>query len=69
MERKTRFELATSTLATWSSTTELLPLTEDASLCGGIERDYTRGDRARQDPDRMEDAILVFLASQTRAGL
>ena len=26
MERETRFELATTTLATWSSTTELLPL-------------------------------------------
>ncbi len=25
MERETRFELATSTLARWSSTTELLP--------------------------------------------
>ena len=25
MERETRFELATSTLATWGSTTELLP--------------------------------------------
>ncbi len=25
MERETRFELATTTLATWSSTTELLP--------------------------------------------
>jgi hypothetical protein len=26
MERKTRFELATPTLARWCSTTELLPL-------------------------------------------
>ena len=25
MERETRFELATATLATWGSTTELLP--------------------------------------------
>ena len=28
MERETRLELATTTLATWSSTTELFPLME-----------------------------------------
>ena len=32
MERETRFELATSTLARWSSTTELLPHNID-NLC------------------------------------
>ena len=32
MERETRFELATSTLARWSSTTELLPHCFD-NLC------------------------------------
>ena len=31
MERETRFELATSTLARWSSTTELLPHNFDNS--------------------------------------
>ncbi len=32
MERETRFELATTTLATWSSTTELLPLGSNAKF-------------------------------------
>ena len=34
MERETRFELATSTLARWSSTTELLPQHFDNSRRG-----------------------------------
>ncbi len=41
LERETRFEPATSTLARWRSTTELFPHKKLSALYGGSYRDRT----------------------------